>query len=83
MPRLLLTVEVLDFVERLPRAEQQRLWKRFREIGEHPRRYSEFTSKDATGRLLDANLCGDFSITYWDDAADQHVKILDISPADS
>ena len=34
------------------------------------------------GRPLDVHIAGRFAISYWDDFADRHVKIMDVDWAD-
>ncbi|GDY18939.1 hypothetical protein LBMAG56_02840 [Verrucomicrobiota bacterium] len=58
------------------------LLKRFREIAAFPSRYSDYVEHDTSGRRVDTHVCGRFAIKYWDDAADRHVKILDVHLAD-
>jgi hypothetical protein len=72
--QLLIAIEVLDFTRSLPRREQQLLWKRFREIGETPHRFADYSEPDRTMRLLDVHLHAGFAVFYWEDAADRHVK---------
>lgn len=73
---------MLDFAETLARREQEVLWKRFREIRDYPHRYSDYREPDSEGRLLDVHICSGFAIHFWDDGADQHVKILHVCRAD-
>lgn len=80
--RLLLDLEVYDFLTTLKPAERRRLRARFAEILESPSRWAEFEEKDASGRLLGINICGKFAVKFWDDFADRHVKILRIKSAD-
>ena len=80
--RLLIAIDVFEFVQALPRRDQQLLWRRFREITEFPRRFADYSEPDVTQRLLDVHLHGGFAIYYWEDAADRHLKILQVSRAD-
>ncbi len=80
--RLLIDIEVFEFLRTRPRQDQTMLLKRFREIAAFPSRYSDFVERDASGRRVDTHVCGRFAIKYWDDAADRHLKILDVHLAD-
>ena len=80
--RLLLDLEVYDFLAALKSSERRQLRKRFADMLESPARWEEFVDRDANGRLLGVTVCGRFAITFWDDAADRHVKILRIVLAD-
>ena len=80
--RLLLDLDVYDFVATLKPAERRQLRKRFGELLESPTRWEEFVDRDALGRRVGVTICGHFAITFWDDFADRQVKILRIVPAD-
>jgi hypothetical protein len=80
--RLLLDLEVYDFLATLKSSERRQLRKRFAELLEAPARWEEFVDHDANGRLLGVTVCGRFAITFWDDVPDRHVKILRIVLAD-
>ena len=80
--RLLIDIEVLEFLRTLRRREQEDLLKRFRAIGASPSQFSDFAERDSSGRRVDVHVAGKFAIKFWDDFADRHVKILDVHPAD-
>ena len=80
--RLLIAIEVLDFLRTLRRREQQDLLRRCREIAAFPSKFSDFVEYDSTGRRLGVHVFGRFAIKFWDDSADRHVKILDLHFAD-
>ena len=80
--RLLIAIEVLDFLRTLKRRELQDLMKRFRQIAAFPSNYSDFVEDDSTGRRVDVHVFGRFAIKFWDDFAERHVKILDPHFAD-
>ena len=81
--RLLIAIEVLDFLRTLRRLDQQDLLKRFREIAAFPSNFSDFVEYDSAGRRVDVHVFGRFAVKFWDDFADRHVKILDLHFADS
>ncbi len=80
--RLLIDIEVLEFLRTLRTKEQASLLKRFREIAAFPGRFSDFVERDAAGRRVEVHVYGRFAIKFWDDFADRHVKILDVHLAD-
>jgi hypothetical protein len=80
--RLLIAIEVFDFLRTLSRREQQNLIKRLREIAAFPSNFADFPENDSTGRRLGVHVFGKFAIKFWDDPADRHVKILDSHFAD-
>jgi len=80
--RLLIAIEVFDFLQTLSQREQRDLLKRFREIAAFPSRFSDFVEHDSAGRRVDVHVFGKFAIKFWDDFADRHVKILDLHFAD-
>lgn len=80
--RLLLAWQVIEFIEKLPRAERQRMRRRLVEIAAAPDRFSDFAEDDASGRPHQVHLFGRYAIRYWDDFADRDLKVVDIIPSD-
>ena len=81
--RLLLAIEVVEFLGRLRKRDREALFKRMEQITEFPERYADFAEFDASaGRDVEVHLAGDFSISYWDDLADRHLKIMSVRLAD-
>ncbi len=80
--RLLISIEVVEFLERLPAKNRRALRNIIEAIGKEPAGRSDAADYDDTGRRLEIAITGDFAITYWIDDADRHVKILDIHSAD-
>jgi hypothetical protein len=80
--RLLIAIEVLDFLRTLRPREQRDLLKYFRDIAAFPSNFSDFVEYDSTGRRVDVHVFGKFAIKFWNDFADRHVKILDLHFAD-
>ena len=48
--RLLIDLDVFEFLRGLPRRDQEALLKRFREIAAYPTGFSDFAEPDSTGR---------------------------------
>lgn len=80
--RLLIDYEALEFLAQLKKPAQRTIHKRLRELQDYPSRWSDYQEGDLTGRILHVSICGDFSITYWEDFADRQVKVLEIARAD-
>ena len=80
--RLLIAVEVLDFLHTLQPREQRNLLQHFRDIAASPSQFSDYVEYDTAGRRVDVHVFGRFAIKFWDDFADRHVKILDLHFAD-
>ena len=80
--RLLISIEVVEFIERLPSKTRRALRDAIADIGADPLAMIDASDVDDTGRRLQIAIIGDFALTYWIDDADRHVKILDIHAAD-
>ena len=80
--RLLIDIEILEFLRTLKRHEQEKLLRRFRDIAALPSGFSDFIERDSSGRRVDVHIFGNFAIKFWHDFADRHVKILDVHLAD-
>ena len=80
--RLLISIEVVEFIERLPSRTRQRIRGAIRAIGSDPRGHSDAVDYDEAGRRLEIAITGDYALMYWIDEADRHVKILDIHASD-
>ncbi len=79
---LLISLDVLEFIERLPRNTRAGLRNTISKIGEDPSGMSDAIGYDSTGRIVQITVAGDYALTYWIDDADRHIKILDIHSAD-
>ena len=80
--RLLIDYEVIEFLETLSRREQRHLRNRFVAIRDSPQQFSDYTEPDHTGRRVDIHICGKYAVKFWQDHADQHIKILHLHFAD-
>ena len=80
--RLLISIEVVEFLERLPSKTRNALRNAISAIGGDPLAMADAADFDDTGRQLHIAIIGDFALTYWVDDADRHVKILDVHAAD-
>lgn len=80
--RLLISIEVVEFLEKLPSKTRKVLRNAIAAIGTDPIAMSDAVDFDDTGRRVEISIIGDFALTYWIDDADRHVKILDLHAAD-
>ncbi len=80
--RLLISIEVVEFLERLPSKTRKILRNSIAAIGNDPFTMVDAVEYDETGRQLQIAIVCDFALTYWIDDADRHVKILDLHAAD-
>lgn len=80
--RLLIDSTVLEFVGRLRKRDRDFLFQRFGQIRELPEDHADYQEADETGRVFDVNVAGRFAISYWDDFADRHLKIMAVDWAD-
>jgi len=80
--RLLISIEVIEFIERLPCKTREALRLAIRSIGRDPLGRSDALDRDATGRRIQIAVIGEYAVMHWVDEADQHVKVLDIHAAD-
>jgi hypothetical protein len=80
--RLLIDYEVIEFIEKLSRKDQQLLRNRLVAIQDYPSRYSDYVEHDSEGRRVDIHICGRYAVKFWEDHADKHLKILDVHLAD-
>lgn len=80
--RLLISIECVEFIDRLPSRTRKALRNAISMIGADPLGSCDAEDYDETGRMLQIAIIGDYALTYWVDHADKHVKILDIHAAD-
>jgi mRNA-degrading endonuclease RelE of RelBE toxin-antitoxin system len=80
--RLLISIEVVEFLERIPSRTRKNLRDAIAAIGGDPFAMTDAADFDDTGRQLQIAIIGDFALTYWIDDDDRHVKIPDIHAAD-
>ena len=80
--RLMISIEVVEFIERLPLKSRKKLRNVIVAIGNDPLGESEAEDRDETGRRLEIAIGGEFALIYWIDDVDRQVKILDIHAAD-
>jgi mRNA-degrading endonuclease RelE of RelBE toxin-antitoxin system len=80
--RLLISLDVVEFLERLPARHRRGLRQGIEAIRSDPFGRSDAQDRDELGRILQIAVFGDYALTYWIHDADRHVKIMDIHAAD-
>jgi len=76
--RLLIDLEVLDHLNKLPLRHRSTVFDHLRKIQNYPGHYSAYTVKEPDGTRLDVSILGNLHFFYWTDTADRHIKILRI-----
>ncbi len=80
--RLLVSWEAVEFIEKLAKADRQKLRQRLLAIAEYPQHFSDYSEADEVGRRIDVHICGKFAVKYWEDSADKDLKIVRIISSD-
>jgi hypothetical protein len=62
--RLLIAIEVLDFLRILKPREQRDLLKCFRDIASFPSKFSGFVEHDSAGRRVDVHVFGNLPLSF-------------------
>ena len=79
---LLIAVEVIEVLDRLPKRTRRRLLDQFYKIRSFPGNYSDYQEYDAVGRRVEICIVTGWAVHYWNDFADRQVKVLALRPAD-
>jgi hypothetical protein len=77
--RLLIDADVIDFLRGKPRRIQESILARLRQIAAFPANFYDFTERDRVGRDLGVHMFGSYTIRFWEDPADGHLKVLEVS----
>ncbi len=80
--RLLIDLEAISVLDRLPKAVRQRLLEQCTKIRSFPGNHSDYHETDAIGRRVEISVHAGWAIHYWIDSADRHVKVLALRAAD-
>ena len=74
----------VDLLEAMPKSviHRRRIMDFIRSLRDHPHTIGDFTDKDASQRIREVKLIGDYAITYWVDSPVKAVMIADLRPAD-
>jgi hypothetical protein len=65
--RLLVSIEVVEFIERLPVKTREALRCAIHSIGRDPLGRSDALDRDAIGRRMQTAVIGDYALMYWVD----------------
>ena len=81
--QLLLAFGVIQFLGQRKKRDREMLFRVIGRMCESPDGYSAFEEYDEEwNRLVDVHLVGEYAISFWDDFADRHLKILRVRLAD-
>lgn len=80
--RLLIDLQALELLVRLPRARRRRLIEQLQVIQRHPSVKSDYVDTDDRGRPVNVSIFEGLALYYWIDEADRHVKTLEVIAAD-
>jgi hypothetical protein len=80
--RHLVDLDAIALLNAIPKRSRTRLLNHFAKLRSTPDRYSDYHEHDRTGRRIEISVSAGYSIHYWIDFADRHVKVLAIKPAD-
>lgn len=80
--RLLVDIEVFEFIKALRHDEQRVLQRRFRQLQEFPTGFSDYHEYAPSGHRVEISICDRFAVNYAVDHLDRQVKILAITLAD-
>lgn len=80
--RLLVSFDVIEFLETLKKTDQRMLRNRFLEITGFLSQYSDFKEEDTNGRFVDIHIAEKYAIKFWEDTVDMDLKVLDVHLAD-
>jgi hypothetical protein len=80
--RLLVDLEAITILEGLPKRVRTNLMRHFFNLRANPDRYVDYHEYERGGRRVDISVFAGYSIHYWIDFADRHVKVLTLKSAD-
>jgi len=79
--RLMVDLDVVDALDRLPPKVRTRLLVHFGKLRAFPDDLSDYHENDRTGRRIEISIFAGYAIHYWIDFADRHVKVLELRRA--
>jgi hypothetical protein len=80
--RLLIDIEVIEILDRLPKRVRHQLLGHLHRIRSFPSNYSDYSERDSVGRRVEICIVSRWAIHYWIDSADRQVKVLALKAAD-
>ena len=81
--RLLIDLEVYEFLQKLKRHDREGLLALFARIRDFPGQFGDYDQRADDGRLYSVHVTGRFAVSFWYDFADRHVKIMEVNWADT
>jgi mRNA-degrading endonuclease RelE of RelBE toxin-antitoxin system len=81
--RLLVDLDAIAVLDSLPKRIRTRLLDHFVKLRSTPDQYSDYHEQDGIGRRIEISVLAGYSIHYWIDFPDRHVKVLALKPADT
>ena len=79
--RVFIAADVVAFMRRLSRREQQAMTRLLEELAEAPGRTGDYFERDSIGRPIQVIIRGRLALCFWADHAVKEVKIVDVRPA--
>ena len=80
--RLLVDLEAITILDSIPKRVRTGLLEHLSKLRTAPDQYSDYFEHDRIGRRIEISVFAGYSIHYWIDFADRHVKVLSIKSAD-
>jgi hypothetical protein len=80
--RLFIVGEAIEFMLSLTKRDRGMIRNHLEKIRDFPSHYAEYERRDAVGRAIAGCVVGRFAIEYWEDGADQDLKVTHIGWAD-
>ena len=74
----------IDLLEAVPKSglQRQRIMDFVRSLQDQPRTEGDYTDKDASLRVRQIKIIGDYAVTYWLDDPVEAVMVVDVRLAD-
>ena len=74
----------LDLLDAVPKsgAQRRKIMEFIYGLRDRPRTAGDYTDKDASFRVRQIKIIGDYAITYWLDDPVKALMVVDIRPAD-
>ena len=80
--RLLVDLEAIAVLDSMSKRVRKRLLDHLTRLRSTPDRYSDYHEHDRIGRRIEISVFAGYSIHYWIDFADRHIKVVAIKLAD-
>ena len=74
----------IDLLDAVPKSgiQRRKIMKFINRLREQPQTKGDYTDKDASLRIRQIKIIGDYAITYWLDDPVRSVMVVDVRPAD-